>query len=71
MYEHQHKIHPNGFTNKYKVNRLVYYRFFPNIEETISEEKRLKGGSRHQKIRLIEELNPNWDDLYEKEVKLW
>lgn len=44
---------------------------FTIIEEAIAEEKRIKGGSRAQKIALIEELNPNWDDLYEKEVKLW
>lgn|SRR5690606_1609071 len=71
IYQHQHQTYPNAFTSKYKVYKLVYYRFFSDIEEAIAEEKRIKGGSRAQEIALIEELNPNWDDLYEKEVKLW
>ncbi|WP_231561107.1 hypothetical protein [Sphingobacterium sp. T2] len=49
----------------------LFTRFFSDIEEAIAEEKRIKGGSRAQEIALIEELNPNWGDLYEKEVKLW
>jgi|SRR5690606_34750162 len=71
IYEHLHHVYPNAFTNRYKVYKLVYYKFFSDIEEAIAEEKRIKGGSRAQKIALIEELNPDWNDLYEKEIKFW
>jgi putative endonuclease len=49
---------------------LVYFKFFPSIEEAISEEKKLKAGSRIKKIKLIEEMNPGWKDLWE-EIKRW
>jgi len=39
--------------------------FFWSIEEAITEEKRIKGGSRLAKLKLINEINPNWNDLYE------
>jgi putative endonuclease len=53
-----------GFTKKYEVNRLVYFEQFDDAENAIRREKRLKSWNRAWKIRLIEELNPNWDDLY-------
>src|SRR5690606_39223973 len=64
-WEHKNKWYPNSFTSKYKCFKLVYYRFYPSIEEAINEEKRIKGGSRKKKISLIEALNPEWSDLYE------
>ena len=54
---------PFAFTARYKCHKLVYYREFPDIEAAIAEEKRIKGGSRKNKIRLIEDLNPDWKDL--------
>jgi putative endonuclease len=54
----------NGFTKKYGVHKLVYFEQFDDVENAISREKRLKKWNRVWKIRLIEELNPNWDDLY-------
>jgi cell division ATPase FtsA len=53
-----------GFTKKYGVHKLVYFEQFDDIENAISREKQLKNWNRAWKIRLIEELNPNWDDLY-------
>ena len=53
-----------GFTKKYEVDRLVYCEQFDDAENAIKREKRLKKWNRAWKIRLIEELNPNWDDLY-------
>jgi putative endonuclease len=53
-----------GFTKKYGVHKLVYFEQFDDIENAISREKRLKKWNRAWKIRLIEEPNPNWDDLY-------
>jgi putative endonuclease len=53
-----------SFTKKYEVDRLVYFEQFDDVENAIRREKRLKKWNRAWKIRLIEELNPNWDDLY-------
>ena len=53
-----------SFTKKYEVNRLVYFEQFDDAENAIRREKRLKKWNRMWKIRLIEQLNPNWDDLY-------
>jgi putative endonuclease len=63
MYEHRTGLVP-GFTKQYRVHRLVYYEHHTDIEAAIRREKRLKKWKRAWKIRLIEELNPNWDDLY-------
>jgi putative endonuclease len=61
--EHRLKL-AKGFTKKYEVGRLVYFEQFDDAENAIRREKRLKKWNRAWKIHLIEELNPNWDDLY-------
>ncbi len=71
MYEHIHHQYPKSFSAKYKLYKLVYYRSFSRIEEAIDEEKRIKAGNRANKEKLINQLNPLWEDLYEKEVKHW
>jgi putative endonuclease len=53
-----------GFTKRYDVMNLVYYEIYDDIENAIRREKRLKKWNRTWKIRLIEEKNPNWNDLY-------
>ncbi len=53
-----------SFTKRYEVDRLVYFEQFDDAENAIKREKLLKKWKRAWKIRLIEELNPNWDDLY-------
>jgi putative endonuclease len=63
VYEHRSKAVP-GFTKKYGVSRLVYFEQFGDIEFAIRREKRLKKRPRTWKIRLIEEANPAWRDLY-------
>jgi putative endonuclease len=63
VYEHRNKLAP-GFTQRYGVGRLVYYEAFDDVEAAITREKQLKKWNRAWKIRLIEENNPNWDDLY-------
>ena len=61
----EHRLKPvESFTKKYEVDRLVYFEQFDDAENAIKREKRLKKWNRAWKIRLIEELNPNWDDLY-------
>ena len=65
IWDHKNKTYPKSFTAKYNCNKLVYYLFYPHIEEAIAVEKALKGGNREFKIKLINELNPNWSDLYQ------
>ena len=63
VFEHKSKF-VSGFTKKYDVVKLVYYEQYDSVENAIQREKRLKKWNRQWKIRLIEERNPNWDDLY-------
>jgi len=63
IYEHRQGL-VDGFTKRYGVHRLVYFEQFDDIEQAILREKRLKNWKRAWKIQLIEENNPNWDDLY-------
>jgi putative endonuclease len=61
--EHKLKI-AKGFTKRYGVHKLVYFEQFDDAENAIRREKQLKKYNRAWKIRLIEQFNPNWDDLY-------
>ena len=54
----------NAFTNKYDVNKLVYYEFFEDITMAIQREKQIKAGSRQKKLDLINKFNPEWKDMY-------
>jgi len=63
VYEHRMGL-ADGFTKKYKIHRLVYFEQYGDVELAIQREKRLKKWNRAWKIRLIEEKNPNWVDLY-------
>lgn len=63
IYEHKHNILP-GFTKRYNVHLLVYFEPFEDSYNAIAREKRLKKWNRAWKIRLIEEHNPEWKDLY-------
>ena len=55
-----------GFTRRYGCKTLVYYEIYEDMPSAIAREKQLKGGSRKDKITLIERLNPTWRDLYEE-----
>jgi len=63
VYEHKNKL-MKGFTDKYNVNKLVYFESFSDVREAIAREKQIKAGSRQQKIRLITKENPEFNDLY-------
>jgi putative endonuclease len=52
-----------GFTKRYKINRLVYYEVFKYVNNCIAREKEIKGWSRAKKVALIESVNPTWEDL--------
>jgi putative endonuclease len=62
VYEHKMGI-KRGFTQKYGVNRLVYFEVFQNIEAAIDREKNVKKWKCDWKIKLIEEENVRWLDL--------
>jgi putative endonuclease len=63
--EHKEKT-IQGFTKKYHVSKLVYYEGTENIESAILREKQIKGGSRKDKIKLVNSLNNEWRDLSEE-----
>jgi putative endonuclease len=65
VYQHREKL-VDGFTKKYDVARLIYYEVHSDIEAAITREKQMKKWDRAWKVRLIEEDNPNWDDLYNR-----
>jgi putative endonuclease len=65
-YEHKHKL-VKGFTQKYNVNKLIYFEIFDDIDLAISREKQIKGYSRTKKVALIDRLNRNWDELHNNE----
>ncbi len=67
VYEHKNDL-VGGFTSKYKVHLLVYFEEFHNIDLAIIREKQLKKWKRAWKLRLIESLNPEWNDLYKEFV---
>ena len=63
IYEHKQK-QVEGFTKKYNINKLIYFEEYNSPEEAIAREKRLKKWNRSWKLKLIEEKNPQWNDLY-------
>ena len=63
VWEHQQGVVP-GFTKHYGVHQLVWYEQHGSAESAITREKQLKKWNRDWKIRLIEEANPYWNDLY-------
>jgi len=62
IYEHKNKF-IDGFSNKYNLNKLVYFEITNDIHVALKREKQLKNWHRQWKINLIEENNPNWNDL--------
>ncbi|UYO50024.1 GIY-YIG nuclease family protein [Rhodopseudomonas palustris] len=65
VYEHREGL-VDGFTKKYGCRLLVWYESHETMLEAITREKQIKAGSRAKKIALIEGLNPEWQDLYDR-----
>ncbi len=65
VYQHKEKLVP-GFTSRYNVHRLVYYEEWADAHSAIQREKQIKGGSRQDKINLVNKMNPGWADLYDQ-----
>ena len=62
VHEHKQGLIP-GFTQQYRVTRLVYFEQFGDIGDAIAREKQIKGWVRARKLKLIEERNSAWADL--------
>jgi len=64
IYEHKNHL-VESFSEKYKTHLLVWYELHDSMESAIAREKTLKKWNRNWKLRIIEEFNPQWKDLYE------
>ena len=62
LYEHKNKLVP-GFTEKYNVDKLVYYEKTTDVNAAIQREKNLKKWNREWKLELIKKNNPFFKDL--------
>ncbi|MEY8849134.1 GIY-YIG nuclease family protein [Psychroserpens sp. XS_ASV72] len=65
IFEHKNKL-VDGFSKKYRLNILIYYELFHQVNDAIKREKQLKNWNRQWKIDLIENTNPAWTDLASK-----
>jgi putative endonuclease len=63
IWEHKNNL-VKGFTKRYNVHNLVWYELHNNMNAAIEREKNVKEWKRAWKIRLLEENNPDWNDLY-------
>ncbi len=72
IHEHKSKVF-KGFTEKYKVDKLIWYESTESIEAALIKEKQMKKWNRDWKIKMIEEKNYEWKDLYEymRNYKTW
>jgi len=62
IYQHKQKTN-DSFTKKHNVTKLVWYACYEDIVEAIAREKQMKKWNRDWKLQLIEEMNPEWNDL--------
>ena len=63
----QHKNdQAEGFTKRYGVHKLVWYEICDDMRAAIAREKAVKEWKRAWKIRLIQETNPEWNELYDE-----
>jgi putative endonuclease len=61
----QHREHiVDGFTKRYNVTILVWYELHGSMDAAILREKQIKKWNRAWKLRLIQESNPRWNDLW-------
>lgn len=65
IWEHKNKV-VKGFSEKYGLNRLVWYEVHETMDMAISKEKTVKNWTRNQKIKRIETMNPGWNDLFDE-----
>jgi putative endonuclease len=65
IWQHKQKL-VEGFSSRYNLTQLVYLESYNDVELAIRREKRLKKYKRQWKINLIEQENPEWNDLYQE-----
>ena len=65
VWQHKNKI-IKGFTEKYNVNKLVYYEWHDDLKNMVNRERQIKKWNRNWKVRIIIEMNPEWRDLYDE-----
>ena len=70
IWQHKNHVDPKSFTAQYRVERLVWYEVHEDPTAAIQREKRIKQWQRAWKMRLIEEMNPTWRDLW-VDVQHW
>ena len=63
VWQHKHRL-GGRFTRRYAPHLLVYFETADTMTAAIQREKQIKSGSRRRKVRLIENMNPDWKDLY-------
>ncbi len=63
IFEHKNGVNVTSFSNKYKLSKLIWYEEFSDPNQAIEVEKKIKGWLRIKKINLIEEKNPDFNDL--------
>ena len=66
IYEHKNKL-VKGFTEKYNVNKLVYFEETGDVRSALTREKEIKKWRREKKNALVISINPEWKDLAEEE----
>lgn len=64
VYQHKQKL-VKGFSEKYNIDKLVFYEVTDSAYAAISREKQIKAGSRKKNVKLITTMNPEWKDLYD------
>ena len=62
VFEHKSKL-LSGFTRRYRISKLIYFEEFSDVRSAIMREKEIKGWVRAKKNKLINSMNPTWDDL--------
>jgi putative endonuclease len=65
IYQHKNDNDFDKFSSRYDCNKLVYFESYETMEQAIIREKQIKAGSRKKKIKLIDSVNPEWNDLYQ------
>ena len=66
VYEHRNHLDPKSYTAKYDIRKLVYFEQTTDVRVAIEREKQIKSWSRAKKNALVETMNPQWEDLYQK-----
>ena len=64
VHEHKSDVLPDSHTAKYGIHKLVYFEQTGDVKSALEREKQIKSWSRAKKNRLVESMNPAWEDLY-------